>query len=214
MNHSIKNFNKIPLTDQVPHIYPSDNLKLSREIKEIQLNQRAIVIWMTGLSGAGKTTLSYALEKCLFEKGFFVQTLDGDNVRNGINRNLGFSEPDRFENIRRIAEVSRLFLNCGIITIASFISPTKEIRDMASEIIGKEDFIEIYVNAPLEICESRDTKGLYSKARRGEIKQFTGIDAPYEAPESPGIEIRTDQLSIEESVKKLLDTLLPRMTRK
>jgi adenylylsulfate kinase len=178
------------------------------------LKQRAVVIWMTGLSGAGKTTLSYALEKSLFEKGFFVQTLDGDNIRTGINRNLGFSEQDRYENIRRIAEISRLFLDCGIITIASFISPTKEIRTMAREVIGPDDFIEIYVNAPLSVCESRDIKGLYSKARKGEIRQFTGIDAPYEAPESPGIEIRTNEMSVDESVKKMLNILLPRMSGK
>jgi len=196
------------------NIFPSDHLKLSREKKEARLKQHAVVIWMTGLSGAGKTTLSYALEQSLFEMGFFVQTLDGDNIRNGINRNLGFSEEDRFENIRRIAEISKLFLDCGIITIASFISPTREIRTMARDVIGQDDFVEIYVNSPLAVCESRDIKGLYSKARRGEIKQFTGIDAPYEAPELPGIEIRTDLLSVDESVKKMLEILLPRMTGK
>jgi len=201
------------LTDNT-NIFPSEHLKLSRNTKELRLKQRAVVIWMTGLSGAGKTTLSYALEKSLFEKGFFVQTLDGDNIRTGINRNLGFSEQDRYENIRRIAEISRLFLDCGIITIASFISPTKEIRTMAREVIGPDDFIEIYVNAPLSVCESRDIKGLYSKARKGEIRQFTGIDAPYEAPESPGIEIRTNEMSVDESVKKMLNILLPRMSGK
>ena len=156
--------------------------------------------------------MSYSLERALFVRGFFVQTLDGDNVRMGINKNLGFSETDRYENIRRIAEISKLFLNCGIITVASFISPTREIRAMASEIVGKEDFIEIYVNAPLEVCETRDIKGLYSKARRGELKEFTGIDAPYEAPQNPDIEIHTDLLTIEESVKKILDYLLPWIT--
>lgn len=201
------------MTDNT-NIFPSEHLKLSRNTKELRLKQRAVVIWMTGLSGAGKTTLSYALEKSLFEKGFFVQTLDGDNIRTGINRNLGFSEQDRYENIRRIAEISRLFLDCGIITIASFISPTKEIRTMAREVIGPDDFIEIYVNAPLSVCESRDIKGLYSKARKGEIRQFTGIDAPYEAPESPGIEIRTNEMSVDESVKKMLNILLPRMSGK
>lgn len=202
------------MTHQNTNIYPSGHPKLSREIKESRLKQHAVIVWMTGLSGAGKTTLSYALEKSLAEKGFFVMTLDGDIIRNGINRNLGFSEQDRFENIRRIAEVSRLFLDCGIITIASFISPTREIRNMARTIIGPEDFIEIYVNAPLTVCESRDIKGLYSKARRGEIKQFTGIDAPYEAPAAPVLEIRTDQLSVEESVNKMVEILLPRITRK
>lgn len=192
-----------------PHIYPSESVKLSRDIKEKQLNQHSKIIWMTGLSGAGKTTLSYALESALHGMGYFIQTLDGDNVRTGINKNLGFSDADRYENIRRIAEVSKLFLNCGIITIASFISPTAEIREMARTIIGEEDFIEFFINAPLEVCESRDVKGLYEKARRGEIKEFTGINAPYEIPAHPGLEIRTDLLSIEESVKKMIDFLLP-----
>ncbi len=164
---------------------------------------------MTGLSGAGKTTLSYALESALHSMGYFVQTLDGDNVRTGINKNLGFSEADRYENIRRIAEVSRLFVGCGIITIASFISPTSVIRDMARTIIGPDDFIEIFVNAPIEVCESRDTKGLYLKARKGEIKEFTGIDAPYDIPAHPALEIRTDLLTIDESIKKMVDFLLP-----
>jgi adenylylsulfate kinase len=197
------------VNNKTQHIYPSESLKLSRETKEKQLNQRSKVIWMTGLSGAGKTTLSYALESALHSMGYFVQTLDGDNVRTGINKNLGFSEADRYENIRRIAEVSRLFVSCGIITIASFISPTAVIRDMARTIIRPDDFIEIFVNAPIEVCESRDTKGLYLKARKGEIKEFTGIDAPYEIPTHPAIEIRTDLLTIEESVKKMVDFLLP-----
>jgi len=194
---------------QNQHIYPSESLKLSRETKEKQLHQHAKVIWMTGLSGAGKTTLSYALESALHGMGYFIQTLDGDNVRTGINRNLGFSDDDRYENIRRIAEVSKLFLNCGIITIASFISPTVEIREMARTIIGVDDFIEFFVNAPLEVCESRDVKGLYEKARRGEIKEFTGINAPYEAPQKPELEIRTDLLPIDESVIKMIEFLLP-----
>ncbi len=194
---------------QNQHIYPSESLKLSRDLKEKQLHQRSKIIWMTGLSGAGKTTLSYALESALHGMGYFIQTLDGDNVRTGINKNLGFSDDDRYENIRRIAEVSKLFLNCGIITIASFISPTNEIRDMARTIIGKDDFIEFFVNAPLEVCESRDVKGLYEKARRGEIKEFTGINAPYEIPVNPALEIRTDLLSIDGSVKQMIDFLLP-----
>ena len=164
---------------------------------------------MTGLSGAGKTTLAYALESALHGMGYFIQTLDGDNVRTGINKNLGFSDADRYENVRRIAEVSKLFLNCGIITIASFISPTAEIREMARTIIGEEDFIEFFINAPLEVCESRDVKGLYEKARRGEIKEFTGINAPYEIPVNPALEIRTDLLSIDGSVKQMIDFLLP-----
>lgn len=201
------------MNDKTPHIYPSETLNLSRELKEKQLNQHSKVIWMTGLSGAGKTTLSYALESALHSLGYFVQTLDGDNVRTGINKNLGFSESDRYENIRRISEVSKLFVNCGIITIASFISPTAEIRDMARNIIGPGDFIEVFVNAPLEVCESRDTKGLYQKARKGEIREFTGIDAPYDIPANPALEIRTDLLSIEESAKKMVDFLIPLIKR-
>jgi len=202
-----------PVNIKNSNIYPSESLKLSREIKEKQLNQRSKVIWMTGLSGAGKTTLSYTLESELHKLGFFVQTLDGDNIRTGINKNLGFSDADRYENIRRIAEVSRLFINCGIITIASFISPTAGIRDMAKTIIGPDDFIEIFVNAPLDVCESRDTKGLYLKARKGEIREFTGINAPYDRPVNPDLEIRTDLLTIEESVKKMVDFLLPVIAR-
>ena len=195
------------------HIYPTESLKLDRQVKEKQLNQRSKVIWMTGLSGAGKTTLSYALESALHKMGYFVQTLDGDNVRTGINKNLGFSEADRYENIRRIAEVSKLFVNCGIITIASFISPTNEIREMAKNIIGPGDFIEIFINAPLEVCELRDTKGLYQKARNGELKEFTGIDAPYDTPLHPAMEIRTDLLSIEASTNKMIEFLLPLIRR-
>ena len=201
------------MNDKTLHIYPSESLKPGRELKEKQLNQRSKVIWMTGLSGAGKTTLSYALESDLHKMGYFVQTLAGDNVRTGINKNLGFSEADRYENIRRISEVSKLFVNCGIITIASFISPTAEIREMARTIIGPGDFLEIFVNAPLEVCESRDTKGLYRKARKGEIREFTGIDAPYDIPAHPAIELRTDLLSIEESISKIVDFLLPLIRR-
>ncbi len=137
--------------------------------------------------------------------------LDGDNVRAGINYNLGFSDEDRRENIRRIAEVSKLFLNCGVITINCFVSPMKELRKMAKEIIGKEDFIEVYVNAPLEVCEDRDVKGLYKKARKGEIKDFTGIQTPFEAPEKPDAEVKTDELDIEQSVNKVLDFILPKI---
>jgi len=191
------------------NIHPVFNQILNRPDKEKLLNQNAKVIWMTGLSGAGKTTIGTGIERELNRRGYLTQVLDGDNIRTGINNNLGFSEEDRFENIRRIAEVSKLFLNCGIICINSFISPTREIRDMAKEIIGKKDFIEVYVNAPLEVCEQRDVKGLYQKAREGKIKNFTGIDAPFEVPENPDIEIKTDELSIEESVQKCLEVILP-----
>jgi adenylylsulfate kinase len=200
----------------MPHhnenIFPVHDEILGRPEKERLLNQKAKVIWLTGLSGAGKTTLAKYLEIALFDKGFLTQVLDGDNIRSGINNNLGFSDADRFENIRRISEISKLFVNCGVITINCFISPTEDIRDMARRIIGKDDFIEVYVNAPLNVCEERDVKGLYSKARRGEIKEFTGITSPFETPENIDIEIRTDLLSIEESVQQLLSLIIPRIS--
>lgn len=183
-------------------IFPTDKI-LQRADKEQLLKEKGMAIWFTGLSGAGKTTIAIALERELYKKGFLTQILDGDNIRSGINSNLGFSDADRIENIRRIAEVTKLFVECGIITICCFVSPTEEIRTTAKNIIGKNDFVEVFVNTPLEICEKRDVKGLYAKARRGEIKDFTGIDAPFEKPENPTIEI-TDALSIEECVKKIL----------
>ncbi len=194
------------------NIHPVFHQILNRSDKEDRLRQHAKVIWITGLSGAGKTTIARHIEKELSKRGFLTQVLDGDNIRTGVNNNLGFSEEDRFENIRRISEVSKLFLSCGIICINGFISPSIAIRQMAKEIIGLENFIEVFVNAPLNVCEQRDVKGLYKKARAGEIKQFTGIDAPFEPPLHPDIEIRTDRLSIEASVKKCLDFILPEIT--
>lgn len=190
------------------NIHPVFDKILNRPDKEKLLKQHSRVIWLTGLSGSGKTTIGREVEMELNKRGYLTQVLDGDNIRTGINNNLGFSETDRFENIRRIAEVSKLFMNCGIICINSFISPTRDIRHMAMNIIGKENFIEVYINAPVEVCEQRDVKGLYKKARRGEIKNFTGIDAPFEAPENPDIELKTDQLTVEESAKKALDFIL------
>jgi adenylylsulfate kinase len=193
------------------NIYPVFHKIIQREDKEKRLRQKARVIWFAGLSGAGKTTLAKRLEEELFARNFMVQILDGDNVRSGINNNLSFTEEDRRENIRRIAEVSKLFLNCGIITINSFISPTREVRHLAMDIIGKENFIEVYINAPLEVCEKRDVKGLYAKARKGQIKDFTGIGSPFESPAEADLEIRTDKMSIEKSVEKLLEFLLPKI---
>lgn len=186
------------------NIFPIFEQTIQRADKEKLLNQTAKVIWFTGLSGSGKSTIAVALEKALFEKGFITQLLDGDNVRIGINNNLGFSEADREENIRRIAEVAKLFVQAGVICFCSFVSPTKAIRQQARNIIGKSDFIEIYVNTPLEICEQRDVKGLYKKARAGEIKDFTGIHQSFEAPENPAMEIKTENKSIEENVKEIL----------
>jgi adenylylsulfate kinase len=193
------------------NIFPSFYKIIQREDKEKRLRQKARVIWFAGLSGAGKTTLAKRLEEELFARNFMVQILDGDNIRSGINSNLTFTEKDRLENIRRIAEVSKLFMNCGIIAINSFISPTQEVRQLAKKIIGKENFIEVYINSPLEVCEKRDVKGLYARARTGEIKDFTGIGAPFEVPEEADLEIRTDLLTIEQSVEKLLEFLLPRI---
>lgn len=182
---------------------------LNREDREKRLNQHSKVIWMTGLSGSGKSTIAQSLEKKMFNNGFFVQVLDGDNIRSGINNNLGFSLEDRKENIRRISEVAKLYLNSGIVCICSFISPTLEIRRFAKEIIGGKDFIEVFINAPLKVCEERDIKGLYKKARAGEIKGFTGIDSPYESPKDPHLEVRTAELSIEEATNKIYSFIKP-----
>jgi adenylylsulfate kinase len=184
---------------------------VSKSLKEKFLNQKAVVLWMTRLSGSGKTTLAENLESELFSMGYLAQILDGDNMRSGINKNLGFSAEDREENIRRIAEISRLFLNCGLICINSFISPTNKIREMAKDVIGRDSFIEIFLNAPIEICEKRDVKGLYKAARAGKIKNFTGIDSPYEIPMHPDIEINTGELSVEESVEKCMRIIIERI---
>lgn len=194
------------------NIHPIFDKLLTRNDKEKYLNQKAKVFWFTGLSGSGKSTIAQGLEKLLLDKGFFNQVLDGDNTRTGINKNLGFSLEDRQENIRRIAEISRLFLDAGIICVNSFVSPTHEIRNLAKQIIGKEDFIEIYVNTPLHICEQRDVKGLYAKARSGQIKGFTGIDSPFEAPQSPDLELLTENQSIEESITKVFNFVLPKIS--
>jgi adenylylsulfate kinase len=185
---------------------------ISRSEKENLLSQKSVVIWLTGLSGAGKTTLASGLEKALFEKGFLTKILDGDQLRSGINANLGFSDDDRHENIRRVAEISRLFVECGVICIDSFISPTRKMRETARQVIGPENFIEIYLEASLEVCESRDPKGLYKSARKGEIRNFTGIGSPYEVPENPDLVIDTGRYSISESLDICLGAILPRIS--
>ncbi len=190
------------------HIHPIFDQILQKTDKEQLLKQKAVVLWMVGLSGSGKSTLAKAIEQELHQKGFLTQLLDGDNLRSGINNNLGFSDADRQENIRRAAEVAKLFVNCGVLTICSFISPTEEIRTMAKNIIGAENFREIYINASFESCEERDVKGLYKKARAGEIKNFTGLDSPFEAPKNPHLELRTDQMSFEECKEKFVKYLL------
>ena len=191
------------------NIHPIFDRLLQRQDREKRLNQKSRVLWLTGLSGSGKSTIAQGVERALHNKGYFAQVLDGDNIRSGINNNLGFTIEDRQENIRRIAEVAKLYLHSGVITLNSFISPTKEIRDYARQTVGADDFIEIYINAPIEVCEQRDVKGLYKKARKGEIKGFTGIDSPYEAPENPALEIRTDELSLEDSIERICDFILP-----
>lgn len=185
-------------------IYPIFDQMLSRSDKEELLGQKGIMLWFTGLSGSGKSTVAIALERELQKRGLLCRILDGDNIRSGINKGLGFTAEDRRENIRRIAEVAKLFVDTGIITIAAFISPSNELRRMASDIIGAEDFKEVYISTPLEVCEARDVKGLYAKARRGEIKNFTGISAPFEAPEHPAFSIDTSKVSLEDSVKQIL----------
>lgn len=194
------------------HIYPIFDRMLGRKDKEDLLHQHSIMIWFTGLSGSGKSTLAIALERELQNRGLLCRILDGDNIRSGINNNLGFTAEDRVENIRRIAEIGKLFVDTGVITIAAFISPNNELREMASNIIGKENFVEVYISTPIEECEKRDVKGLYAKARRGEIKNFTGISAPFEAPEDAALSIDTSKHSVKESVDMLLDLILPKVT--
>ena len=190
------------------NIVPYD-MTITRELRENQKNQKAKTIWLTGLSGSGKSTLANEIEKRLFAMGRHVMTLDGDNVRQGLNNNLGFKEADRIENIRRVAEAAKLMNDAGLIVIASFVSPYERDRQRARKIVGADDFIEIYVSTSLEVCECRDVKGLYKKARQGEIPNFTGISAVYEVPQSPEIIIDTSQSDIEESADMLLEQLKP-----
>ncbi len=193
------------------NIYPIFDRMLGRADKEALLGQRGVMVWFTGLSGSGKSTIAIALERELHKRGLLCRILDGDNIRSGINNNLGFSPEDRVENIRRIAEVGKLFVDTGVITIAAFISPNNELREMASAIIGKADFLEVYVSTPLAECERRDVKGLYAKARKGEIKEFTGVSAPFEAPERPDLSLDTSVLSVEQSVNRLLELIVPKV---
>ena len=191
----------------------TDNLhfhehRVPRELKEKRNNHKSKVLWFTGLSGSGKSTLANASEKILHDMGLQTYILDGDNVRMGLNKDLGFSAEDRTENIRRITEVAKLFADAGIIVLTAFISPYREDRDKAREIIGGDDFVEVFVKADLSICESRDPKGLYKKARSGEIKGFTGIDAPYESPLNAELIVETDNHSIEESSQIVVDYLM------
>ena len=189
------------------NIYPIFDRMLARADKERLLGQRGVMLWFTGLSGSGKSTVAVALERELHRRGRLCRLLDGDNIRTGINAGLGFSADDRRENIRRIAEVGKLFVDTGIITLAAFVSPTEELRTLARDIIGAADFKEIFVATPLEECERRDVKGLYARARRGEVKNFTGISAPVEAPQNPALVLDTTDTPVEESVGKVLALL-------
>jgi adenylylsulfate kinase len=185
-------------------IYPIFDKMLSREDKEQLLHQRGIMIWMTGLSGSGKSTVAIGVERELHRRGILCRILDGDNIRAGINSNLGFSAEDRRENIRRIAEIGKLFVDTGIVTIACFVSPTTELREMARQIIGEKDFREVYIATPIEECERRDVKGLYARARRGEVKDFTGISAPFEAPTHPDLSLDTSQMTLKDEVEAVV----------
>jgi adenylylsulfate kinase len=198
----------VSMSKEENFIFPVHGELLQRNEKEQLLRQRAICIWMTGLSGSGKTSIAKILERKLHAEKILTVMLDGDNIRDGINRNLGFTEADRKENIRRIAEINKLFINTGVVTLNCFVSPTAEIRALASGIIGQTDFIEVFVDTPLDVCEARDVKGLYAKARAGELKNFTGIDAPFEPPLEPAISIRTAEKSAEDSAQELFEFVI------
>ena len=189
------------------------NTSVKREDREKMLKQKGILLWFTGLSGSGKSTVAVMLEQRLHDKGKLTYLLDGDNVRHGLNKDLGFSSTDRIENIRRISEISKLFVDAGIITIATFISPFLEEREKVKRLLG-DDFKEIYVECPLEICESRDPKGIYKKARQGTIKDFTGIDSPYEKPLNPDITIHTDENSLQECTSQIINYLYKASSKK
>lgn len=190
------------------NIYPISDQMMSRSDKEALLCQRGVMVWFTGLSGSGKSTIAMGVERELHKRGILCRILDGDDIRAGINSNLGFSAEDRMENIRRIAEIGKLFVQTGIVTLACFVSPTNDVRRLARDIIGEEDFKEVYVSTPLEECERRDVKGLYARARKGEVKEFTGISAPFEVPENPTLEIDTSCLSLEESVRRVVEMIM------
>lgn len=193
------------------NIWTDFNNFIRRNRRRFLVKQRPVVIWFTGLPASGKTTLAGEVNKAILRKGYFTKHFDGDEIRRGINRDLGFTEEDRKENIRRIAEITNLFLDSGLIVLCSFISPTTEIREIARNIIGRERFIEVYVNAPLDVCERRDPKGLYKMARAGLIQNFTGIDAPYEPPVQPDIEVRTDLWDIELCTRYIMRRIMPKI---
>ncbi|MFA5619196.1 MAG: adenylyl-sulfate kinase [Weeksellaceae bacterium] len=185
----------------------NQKFNISRKDRNLKSGHNSKVIWITGLSGSGKSTVANGLEELLFKKNIRTYTLDGDNIRRGINKELTFTEEDRTENLRRIGEIVKLFIDAGVVVIAAFISPMKKDRQMLREIIGEEDFFEVFINTPIEICEQRDAKGLYKKARSGEILNFTGISAPYEAPENPDVTINTEKQSAKEAAELIWSKL-------
>jgi adenylylsulfate kinase len=193
------------------NIHPVFDRMLGRQVKEARLGQRGIVIWLYGLSGSGKSTIAIALERRLADEGFFTQILDGDNIRSGLNRNLGFSDEHRTENIRRIAEVAKLFAQAGVVTLTSFITPRRDLRELAREVVGAEDFCEVYVEASFAACAERDPKGLYAKAAGGGVSQFTGKDSAFEEPEAPDLRIPTEHLSVEDAVELLYQHVIRRI---
>lgn len=200
------------MSSPLDHLYPVFDKMLPRSAKETLLGQSGAVIWMYGLSGSGKSTLANLLERRLHTDGRLVKVLDGDNIRSGLNRNLGFSDEDRLENIRRVSEVAKLFAECGVITITSFITPNNELRRLARGIVGDSDLLEVYVKASFETCRVRDPKGLYAKVAAGEVKQFTGKDSAFEEPESPDLVIDTEAFSEEECLSQLLDAVINKTT--
>jgi adenylylsulfate kinase len=200
-----------PLNQQImEHIYPFES-QISYEQRLDMMRQTPRLIWLTGLSGSGKSTLALRLEHYLFHKEYKVFLLDGDNIRNGLNSDLSFTEQDRKENVRRVAEVAKLMLDAGLIVLGAFISPFREERNLVKQIVGESRFSEVYVNCSLEVCEERDIKGLYAKARRGIIPNFTGISAPYQSPQAPDMEVKTDEETIDESLFKLINHIEPQL---
>lgn len=182
--------------------------RITRRDRERLNGHKSFILWFTGFSGSGKSTLSHKVEEKLYEMGVHTYVLDGDNIRQGLNKDLGFSKGDREENIRRIGEVAKLFVDAGIAVLTAFISPYRRDREFVRNLVDEGDFIEVYVKCPLEVCEQRDPKGLYKKARAGEIKNFTGIDDPYEEPENPEIVVETDKMSVEQCVDRIIDYLV------
>lgn len=192
----------------IPHSY-----QISQEDRRNANNHNSFLLWFTGLSGSGKSTIANVVEQKLHEKGIKTYTLDGDNIRKGINSDLTFSPEDRTENIRRIAEVANLMVDAGLVVLAAFVSPYKKDRDNIRKIVKDVNFVEIYINTSVEECERRDVKGLYKKARAGEIKNMTGISAPYEAPETPDIEIKTEEESVDQAVERIIEFITPKLSR-